>query len=171
MRHILILALILSTCIIAAVFINLISFRQQAVISYQPIAQEFLPGQPFPPDVTCHMAYYYYEDHVDLYCQPAGDIRLRSIYITYDMPEKIIVHTDLLNPHKTVGDLILAWGDPVGYRQAAIGHYLYWPGRYAYIGNAIFSPDDNVGFISYDDAVTVQEAWRGFANSRANASK
>ncbi len=163
MRHILILSLVVSGCVTASIFADLTPLRQQAVASYQPIAQEFLPGQQFPPDVSCHMAFYY-EDHVHLYCQPLGDIRLRNVYITYDMPEKIIVYTDLLNPHKTAGDLILAWGDPIGYRQAALGRYLYWPGRYAYIVSADFGPNANVGFISYDDTATGQEAWKGFTN-------
>src|SRR5258708_2137860 len=162
MRHIWTFVLIFSGIITATVFIGLIPIRQVVVAPYQPVAQEFLPGHLIPHDVICH-APYYYEDHLHLYCQPTGDIRAHNVFITYDLREKVIVHTDLLNPHKTAGELILAWGEPVGYRRESLGHYLYWPGRYAYFGERDFSPNNHVGFITYDDnTATGQEAWKGF---------
>lgn len=163
MRHILNMALVVTGLIATLVLVGLSPVRQRPIATFQPVAQEFLPGQLMPSDVTCRAAYYF-EDHVHLYCQPLGDFRASNVFFTYDRMEKIIVHTDVLDPPETAGELILAWGDPVGYRQQAMGRYLYWPGRYVYFGGLEFSPNAKVGFIAYDDAIISNDAWRGFTN-------
>lgn len=122
-----------------------------------------MPGHRLPPHMACQTSYYL-EDPLHLYCQPVGEDRADNVFVTYDRLGKVIVDTDILNPQETAGDLLLAWGNPVGYQQQALGRYLYWPGRYVYIGGLEFSPDAKVGFIVYDDTATAHDAWRGFTN-------
>ena|SRR5258707_14687153 len=69
----------------------------------------------------------------------------------------------------TIGQLIIAWGEPVGSEYDSIGATtVYWPEHYAYVmTQRTFSPYSRVGYIAFgtqQDLITrAYENWRGFA--------
>jgi len=165
MRKFLRLLLIVSSCFTVLAVFLLMSARDQRIAQYDPIAPEFLPGKVLPPDMTCESAYYSM-DYFHLYCRALRDSQQGNLYVTFDEREKLIVHTTLIDPGKTIGELILAWGVPNGFNNVMLGNYVYWPGRYAYVASKAFGPSSAVGFIVYDNTIKADQPWTGFLNRR-----
>ena len=165
MRQILRLLLIVSSCSIVLPVFLLMPVRDQPIAQYEPVASEFLPGHTLPYDLSCESAYYSM-DNSHLYCRAVQGIQEGNLYITFDVREKIIVRTTLLDPNKTIGELILAWGVPTGVSNLVLGKYVYWPGRYVFVASKVFSPGSPTGFLVYDNRANIEQLWTGFRNRR-----
>ncbi len=88
------------------------------------------------------------------------------MFVTFDVRDRLIARTTLLDPNKKVGELILAWGSPSGHQKLTLGNYVYWQGRYVYVAARDFGPQSNVSFIVFDNRPTNMDPWQGFVNRR-----
>src|SRR5258708_26243973 len=108
MRQILRLLLIVASCFTVLAVILLMSARDQPIAQYEPIAPEFLPGHVLPHDLVCESTYYSL-DYFHLYCHTWHTSQTANLFVTFDEREQLIVHTTLLDPNKTIGELIVEW--------------------------------------------------------------
>src|SRR5947209_387805 len=110
MRSITILLLIASVCAVGSAAQVFNPTRQQAADPYQPVNSDLLPGNPLPENTCCCEGYFetYPELHCRLILHPGNHV----ILFIYDVRRKQITRTTILEPDKTVGDLINLWGLP-----------------------------------------------------------
>jgi hypothetical protein len=155
----LLLALIL---VIGAVVLR----PQHRPVGLQPYPA-LMPGQPVPPhsDLSCLWHYISYSDY--FYCYLRYDRRVMVGYVQAEGHiEKIWIDT----PGMTIGDLILAWGEPCGVSGGATYQYIHFAGgRAAFVGSPT-SPASRVYFVKFagPDIPGPINQWKGFtsANSR-----
>jgi hypothetical protein len=167
MRSVTILS-VLSSIILAAVAGCIITFtRGEPAAAFEPVNPRFLPGNPLPRSSWCER---HYGDPTEttLPCharQPTG----RVVYLTYDTREQQITRTFINTPGKTVGELVLAWGIPTGYRNDSFGVYVYWQGRFVYSSDRAFKPESRAVFVAYSGKATKYAPWYGFRDLKRDA--
>lgn len=162
--------------------------RTRPLPTYDPLPADYALGHAPPHPLCCCYSFSYY-DWPYLECQPSKTVGSTEVWVSYNANTQQITHLTVMAPGKKVGDLIAAWGPPIGYKNANTCHYMYWPNRYAYscatnrsrmagltlwlyrtMGLVALSqdtgwtPTSGVGFIAYDTAVPVMDPWRGFRN-------
>lgn len=165
MRQFLRLYLVVSSFLVVLASVMLVTARNQPIARYEPIDTKYQPGHTLTHDLTCEPAYDVM-DYFHLYCQVVHGGQRGKLFVTFDIRDMNIIHTTLINPDQRIGDLILAWGLPVGFDNMILGNYVYWRGRYAYVAGKSFSPGSQVGYIVYDNAVIRSQPWSGFTNQR-----
>ncbi len=74
-----------------------------------------------------------------------------------------IASVALSPPDVRLGDLIVAWGTPTGYKHANALQNIYWPGRFVYVADAPLSPQSPVRLVVWTDTVPIGP-WRGFSS-------
>ncbi len=130
---------------------------------YQPIASEWLPGNPLPPNTCCCYKHLY--EQSELTCR-IERIRDSIVWLDYDQRLRVISRSNIYDMNITVGDLILAWGTPLGYLQVGNNHYLFWTGRFAEAIDPSFTPASKVHLVQYNSKADDSDytAWKGFTN-------
>jgi hypothetical protein len=116
---------------------------------------ELLPGNPLPAHTACIPTYSYAEQ----YCW-SGDV-----YFQYDMEAGEITHSSiyLYDQGVTVGELVIAWGSPSGYRRDGADFInVYWADRYVYVIGKIFGPDNKVVLVAWDASTQLSTPWKGW---------
>ena len=134
--------------------------RAAPVAAYEPVSPRFLPGNPLPRSSWCDRHYFDpYETTLTCHARQSTD---SVVYFTYDTRERQITRTFVNTPGKTVGELVLAWGTPIGYRSDTFGVYVHWQGRFAYSSDRAFKPESQAVFIAYNANTTRYTSWLGF---------
>jgi hypothetical protein len=65
----------------------------------------------------------------------------------------------------TIGDLILAWGEPTGQTRYGYSADVYWGTRSAFVSSTPgFSPFSTVYFVTYRAELEQAGPWRGFVS-------
>jgi hypothetical protein len=132
-------------------------FRAVVLQEYPALA----PGQPIPDhhDLSCLWHYYSYSDF--FYCYLRYD---RRVMVGYMQADGAIDTLWIDTPNMTIGDLILAWGEPSGVS----GGYSYWyvhftGGRAAFIGSP-YTPTSKVYFVKFagPELSGPINRWKGF---------
>ncbi len=88
-------------------------------------------------------------------------------YVSYTSAHPVITGASkwLSDSGIRIGDLILAWGQPISRENAIVS----WGNRSAFaMGNSGFSPFDKVYFVSYTLTPTQEDPWRGFVNETSS---
>ena len=152
---------VLLIVVLLSLSFTLQSRKVQASLNVPKLPENLTLGQFMPPETPCYRAA---SELGQSYCHPDKDIDIviqngrivRAYIFTY--PSGI-----------TIGQLITAWGEPVGSEYDSIGATtVYWPDHYAYVTTQRnFSPYSRVGYIAYgtrqDLTLRYYENWRGFA--------
>jgi hypothetical protein len=95
-------------------------------------------------------------------CTMEGQDGLRY-YVSYDTKDHTITRVSkwISDWDVTIGELILAWGQPIGNDLAVVS----WGNRTAFaLGDNGLSPTDKVYFVSYYLNPTKEAPWTGFIN-------
>jgi hypothetical protein len=128
----------------------------------QPIkvepASRFMPGQPRPKDSFCdwHHAWGDFQ-----YCNehPSTDTGLT---FAFDRRRKTITYSSTYGFGLSIGELMLGWGQPSGYRSTGWAVQVYWGSRSAYLVSQKFEPQARVIFIAYELEPKESVSWKGF---------
>ncbi len=121
-------------------------------------ASRFMPGHPRPRDSFCdwHLAwgdFQYCNDH------PKSDTGLS---FAFDRKRKTITYTSTYGYGLNIGDLVLVWGQPSGYRSTGWAVQVYWGTRSAYLVSQKFQPQARVIFIAHELETKDSVDWKGF---------
>ena len=84
-------------------------------------------------------------------------------YVSYNTRASVITRVSkwVSDSDITIGDLILAWGQPLATDYSVLS----WGNRTAFaLGGAGLTPFDKVYFVSYTLTPSGDEPWRGFVN-------
>jgi hypothetical protein len=94
-------------------------------------------------------------------------VRLQNheIYWDYEFASHKIIRTTVSAEENTIGDLILAWGTPIGFDQYDTSIIVSWGIRSALLVTNSFQPNSRVRFIQYDTEPLKRSPWRGFGGS------
>ncbi len=115
------------------------------------------PGGPLPQFASCDYHNFY---GGIAYCR-FGDFFSASYDYTAHKIE-CIYHSQGFNG-LTVGDLILAWGQPTGIEFSGYSTTLYWGNKLAYVSyNHKFTPSSLVTFTAWCNDQRHGSPWRGF---------
>jgi hypothetical protein len=134
--------------------------RVVPVAAYEPLSPRLLPGSPFPRSSWCERHYMDpYETTLSCHARQSPDT---VVYFNFDTKEQRITRTYLNTPGKTVGELVIAWGTPLGYRNDPFGTFVYWHGRFAYTSDRSFKPESQATFIAYSTNTKWHSHWPGF---------
>jgi hypothetical protein len=114
------------------------------------------PGSPIPGYVTCE-EWSAYNSYAIQYCHD-GDV-----YLSYDPDRGIITRasTYVYSQAITLGQLVVAWGTPTGYKHEDRVLKVFWRDCYAYLTDSGMSPANRVvvvGWGLHNDS----DPWRGF---------
>jgi hypothetical protein len=122
----------------------------------------FMPGNPVPPHSYCDWRLAVTDTRFCVAPPLAGE----RISFDVDRYKGTIVRTSLSGRRLTVGELMLAWGQPSGYLKRGISFQVFWQDRSAYLVTSSLSPHSRVLFLSYDLQRGSQFPWRGLINRR-----
>jgi hypothetical protein len=114
-----------------------------------------LPGSPRPANATCDSLH---DGHFRCYVIHGG----KEVYLGYDMASEVIVNTVASASEYTIGDLMIAWGTPLGFTQNGREIEVNWGKRSAYLHTCEFQPTSRVGYIGYGLEAKPLQPWRGF---------
>ena len=149
---ILMLALIL---VIGAVVLRP-SFRAVGLQPYPAL----MPGQPIPhySDLSC---LWHYFNNDTFYCYLRVD---RRVMVAYDASESAIDRMWIDTPNLTIGDLILAWGQPRGVSGGYTYQYVHFTGGRAAFVDRPTSPASRVYFVKFEgpELSGPINHWKGF---------
>lgn len=158
----------LSICLVFLFFALIIGVRVYAAATNKPpsppvFIDTLTPGQPIPPEqkMTCEYPYYG--------CCSGGAIRQcrpdnTSAAIYFYAASNIIEEVVYIKKYWKIGDLVLAWGTPIGMGTGLYCRAVYWTGgRYAWLCNDP-SPESNIYTIWHmqESKMPKVESWRGW---------
>jgi hypothetical protein len=120
-------AVVATVAILAVVTLNVILFAQSWMLRVQassvPDVPEYLmPGQPAP--TSCEFQWRAYYPSSSYYCRTAVDGAM--MFAEYGIKNGAITRVSFSVSNKTIGDLILQWGNPTGIRHYNWGVEVYW---------------------------------------------
>jgi hypothetical protein len=117
------------------------------------------PGKSLPADARCdwHMVM----EHI-LYCNVVDSNVL--VHFSYDIERQVILSSSMLANGKTVGDLLLAWGEPSGYTRSEMAVQVFWGARSVYLSSTPFKPGTRAGYITYTLEPDSARPWHGFTS-------
>jgi hypothetical protein len=124
--------------------------------------QQYMPGNPVPPGSYRDWQY------AISYTQYCVARQIPGENVTFDVSRRknLITHTSVTSGKLTVGDLMLAWGQPTGYARNGFVFEVYWGTRSAYVVAKALSPYSPVVFVAYDLELQYQLPWQGLINRR-----
>lgn len=117
--------------------------------------QYLLPGSPRPVNAICDSLH---DGQFRCHVNRDG----KEIYLAYDGASHTIVSTVVSAREKTIGDLVLAWGTPIGFTRVGPSIAVHWATRSAHLVTCSFRPASHVGFIVYGPDSKSEAPWRGF---------
>src|SRR4051812_2589750 len=125
------------------------------------VSDRFMPGNRLPDHAWCNWSDYVRSGREVLVCEALAGDHLTATMI-FDPDQKIITHTSMQVAGPTIGELMLAWGQPDGcYCESAVVE-VFWGTKSALLIQP-FSPSSQVQVMSY--SLRPQEnpdSWRGF---------
>lgn len=122
------------------------------------ISESLLPGNMLPATARCDRRT---SSENVMYCDIMDNGR--TIYFSYDAKRNVIISTVAsLKGRKKIGELILAWGTPTGYKKWGIAAKVYWGKRSAYVVTRDFSPDSVASFVTFTLEPAEVSPWKGF---------
>ena len=125
----------------------------------------FLPGNPLPNEVSCNTHSNEYVPRC--YAQHLDD----EFYFVFDADTRTIIRTVIPAREYTIGQLILAWGTPIGITQTNYTIDIDWRTRSALLYSSSFQPDSRVEFILYGLEQQPTSPWRGFRRRITRSQK
>lgn len=147
---------------ILVLFTVMIARAQPAVqLSELDLPQAYYPGSPMPDDVLCFLApssstlegcHILYEG--------------TEVHLEFDTNMTVITATIISAQKYMIGDLLTAWGTPIGITQTYYMTMVDWGTRTAYVYADSFRPDSPVRLILYNPNLQRTEPWRGFRHYR-----
>ncbi len=117
--------------------------------------QFLLPGSPRPANAICDSLH---DGQFRCHVNREG----KEIYLAYDGTSHKIVSTVISAHEQTIGDLILAWGAPIGFTQVGPSIAVHWRTRSAHLVTCSFRPASHVGYVVYGQRSIPASPWRGF---------
>ncbi|MBX3064605.1 MAG: hypothetical protein KF726_16610 [Anaerolineae bacterium] len=151
--------------LLSVIALSMVISRHASPTPRIEIPQQLLPGNPMPDTAAC--------DDGDprsrniLYCS-YSQMEIRLISFTYDTRARaIILSAILVDDETSIGDLILEWGNPVGYRRGQQDTKIYWKGKTAHL-SILGSPVSRIHVIlylpTYCELPTDLLTWHGFVS-------
>jgi hypothetical protein len=128
----------------------------------QPILnlpERYLPGNPFPTDALFPSINYGNYPAIAYY-------QNKNITLAYDVSTDRITVTSISMHEYTIGDLITAWGTPIGITQNGDYTWVYWGTRSAFLLPNSFQPTSRVAVIMYTLELFQSSSWRGFPSGK-----
>lgn len=151
-----VLFLLLALILVIGVVVLRPQFRAVGLQPYPAL----LPGQPIPHWSQLDCLFHYYVAKEYFYCRLRYDSR---VLVSYSAPDDTIDRT-WIDVNMSIGDLILAWGEPLGVSGGSSYWYVHFPGgRAAFIGSP-YTPNTRVYFVRFADPARVGPVsqWKGF---------
>ncbi|MCC7451954.1 MAG: hypothetical protein IT324_31395 [Anaerolineae bacterium] len=147
--------------LLSVVNLTVILVSRATLPAVSDIPETLLPGHVMPDDVSCVPSPYSGER---VSCRVlSGDNDL--IYVTFDAKGHVIRRVSMLMDRQSIGDLIRVWGPPTGIKKMRWAMQVQWGMRYVYVSAQPFSPENGVGFVSYDLDLDGVAPWKGFTDS------
>jgi hypothetical protein len=146
------------TVVLGLVLFMVVRANRTAV---HPIALDLpvrvLPGSLIPRDANCDWSMV---TEYRLFCHVNNDGV--PIHFNYDMRRGVVISVSVETGEITVGELILAWGEPTGYTKSGTAVQLYWGVRSVYLMSRVFTPSARAGYVFYTREPNRSQPWRGF---------
>src|SRR5688572_19542877 len=101
------------------------------VAFYDPIEEYLQPGNPLPQINSCNWDNIASGNEDDTISCHTSQSTGQAVWFSYNVRSQRIVHASIAAKNITVGELMLAWGEPSGQLRQGNGQYIYWPDRYA----------------------------------------
>jgi hypothetical protein len=123
---------------------------------------QVMPGSHLPDGAVCNWTTYSRGDM--MYCNIA--LQNKTLYFSYDLRRKVIVHTSMPVDKQTVGNLIVVWGDPTGIEHYTWSAEVQWGNRSIFVSTHPFNPTSEIYFVSYNLDLTPASPWHGFTENK-----
>ena len=124
------------------------------------VPEYLMPGHHAPQQ--CDFQWRAYYPSSSFYCR--NTVSETLMYAEYSISRDAITRVSYSVANTTLGDLVLVWGAPTGFRHYSWGDVVFWGKRSVWASSGPFSPNSKVLLVSYSmDAPDVQP-WRGFVN-------
>lgn len=173
--------ILLAACLILCIsLVTTVARTGQAPAVVEP-PQRYLPGTVLPVGAYCKVsAEGYCYPPMDAHCNVPGDGRCftyrsyngeaigKKVYLTVEIATGAIIQALIPATEYTVGDLMLAWGTPIGFSRSGRAITVYWNKRSAYLTTCSFRPESHVTWITYFSESVEASPWHGF-NQRIGA--
>jgi hypothetical protein len=135
--------------------------------------QPLLPGNIQPRDIHCGASgdetcyppvdAHCYADDANCFTSASIQQNGKIVYLTIDIASRMVTLTSIPAHEATIGDLILAWGTPIGFTQYKQDIDVYWGTRNAHLTTCSLRPESHIGLIIYSRTNPVSASpWRGF---------
>jgi hypothetical protein len=154
------LLIFLAMTILVVLTVMIARAQPASQLSELDLPQVYRPGSPIPDDAKC-------------YFTPANT--LEGCYVSYlghkvhlklDTTMKVVTAVNIQTQKYTIGDLLSAWGTPIGIMQTYYMTFVDWGTRKAYVYADSFRPDSPVRLIQYNLEPQRTIPWRGFRSYR-----
>ena len=144
------------------VFLVVIASRIGTPIPKIKIDEQLLPGHSLPKAASCDTGDP--EFHYLSYCEIV-EPEDHLILLTFDWRTQVIRNTVKAADRGTLGDLVVAWGNPNGYRLNYQNVQIFWGEKSAFVSVPLTPSSQAKLLVYYLDATDMPQdrlAWRGF---------
>ncbi len=144
------------------IFLSLAAFRSGIPPPIMEIAYYLLPGHSLPTAASCDIgdSGFRYLSFCTAFQEGAG-----LVHFTYDRRTQVIRSASIAVDAFTIGDLIMARGNPTGYRRKYGTIQIYWGEKSALVSVPLNSASQVRLLLYYLDASDLPQdrvEWRGF---------
>jgi len=158
MRRFVVVPCIVVVCVVAlGLGYVLVEAQSRPFVSRMPnLDTRLLPGNSAPFGLDCAVVH---QEIGNEFCD------LGNIYLIINGGQITDTFIGTYGTGLTIGDMMNAWGRPIGADYNPYSVSIYWSDRYAhvYIGE-LFTPGSRVGYVAYGKPRRAYSDWRGYAN-------
>jgi hypothetical protein len=140
-------------------FSNTWLLRVQAA-NVPDVPEYLMPGHPAPKQ--CDFQWRAYYPSSSFYCR--NTVSNTLMYAEFSISKGTITRVSYSVANTTLGDLVVLWGEPTGFRQYSWGDIVFWGQRSVWASSGPFSPNSKVLLVSYSMDASEAHPWRGFVN-------
>ncbi len=159
MLRLLVLALVVSVHLVLGSVVSVASNKPLLAVDLE-LPNELRVNNMPPRQIAC-----FWQESVmsggDLQMERMCDYGVYHLFIRHNLIQTVSLFVYARNVR--LGDLVLAWGTPSGFKHQNMLSSVYWPGRYVYLVTRPIRPDSIVSVVVWDDNVQSSE-WRGFTS-------